>query len=86
MTEWGNKNKLLNVAMFSTTSWEIVLIADVMGDVGRMLVAFFLISTYSMFVLGSCSPIHFRSVLSTIGLTCVILATTAGYGFSFAVG
>ena len=51
-----------------------------------MVFALFLVTTYSLFVLGSCSPVHFRMVTALIGLSCVMLATTSGYGLSFAFG
>ena len=70
--------------MFSTTAWEYSIIGDIVEDVTRMLIALTMISTYSMLVLGSCSPVHFRAVTSMVGLSCVVLAGTAGYGLSFA--
>ena len=86
MSEWGDRSELLKVEMFSTTSWELLVIDDVIGDVIRMVVSLVLVTIYSLFVLGSCSPVHFRMVTALIGLSCVLLATTAGYGMSFAAG
>ena len=72
--------------MFSISSWEVLLIDDVVGDLIMMGISLSLVTIYSLFVLGSCSPVHFRCVTALIGLTCVLLATTAGYGMSFAAG
>ena len=44
-----------------------------------MISAILLVSTYSIFVLGSFSPIHFRSLTALIGVGCVILGAFTGY-------
>ena len=41
---------------------------------------------YTNLVLGSFSPIHFRSLSAVIGLCCVGLAVTSGYGIALAFG
>ena len=43
-------------------------------------------TTYSFFVLGSLSPIHFRSATALIGIGCVLLGAAAGYAVAFFVG
>ena len=47
-----------------------------------MLVAFSLILTYSIFVLGNFSPVHMRSVASMVGLSCVGFSILSGYGIA----
>lgn len=56
------------------------------SDVGLLGIAVVLVSTYSFFVLGSLSPIHFRSVTSLLGIFCVLLGTGAGYATAFFIG
>ena len=41
---------------------------------------------YSFFVLGSFSTVHFRSVTAMVGMSCVFLSISAGYGTAFALG
>ena len=51
-----------------------------------MAIAILLVSLYSYFVLGSFSPIHFRSLTAMIGMGCVILSLISGYGIAFSFG
>ena len=66
--------------------WENDFISDATEDAFLMLIAVLLVMLYSFFALGSCSPIHCRSVSAIIGLICVLLASTSGYALSFASG
>ena len=50
------------------------------------MIALLLIYTYSCVVLGNCSPVHLRVISAMIGLVCVGLSVTAGYGVAFALG
>lgn len=60
--------------------------SDVVGDIILMLYAMVLVTSYSIVVLGGCSPIHMRSSLAGTGIICVILSTASGFGCSFALG
>lgn len=51
-----------------------------------MALAILLVFTYSLFVLGSFSPVHFRSLTALIGMGCVLISLTSGYGIAFALG
>ena len=51
-----------------------------------MAISIALITTYSFFVLGNCSPIHMRALSAMVGIFCVLLSTAAGYGLSFYAG
>ena len=51
-----------------------------------MAMAILLVIGYSYLVLGSFSPIHFRSQLAMVGIFCVILSTAAGFSTAFAIG
>ena len=86
ITKWGEKSDLLKVYAFSGTMWEMSFINEVTFDAVFLFSAIMLITSYSYFVLGSCSPIHFRALSAMVGLTCVLLATTSGYAISFAFG
>ena len=86
ITAWGEQSELLNVYAFSSTMFEQAVINDVKYDAVFLTTAIVLITVYSYFVLGSCSPMHFRALSAMIGLTCVLLATTSGYALAFAAG
>ena len=41
-----------------------------------------LLTVYSFLVLGNFSPIHMRTASALVGMTCVGLAVTSGYGMA----
>ena len=86
ITNWGEQSELLNVYAFSGTMFTEAFLDDAKYDAVFLLSAIMLITLYSYFVLGSCSPIHFRALSAMVGLSCVLLATTSGYAISFAAG
>ena len=45
-----------------------------------------LVTTYSFFVLGALSPVHFRSCTAAIGMMCVVLGAASGYALAFYFG
>ena len=51
-----------------------------------MAIAIAFIFVYSNLVLGTCSPIQFRSVSAIIGIFCVLISIAAGYGTALAAG
>ena len=59
---------------------------DTLGDLGLMLGAVVLVFIYSVFVLGGCSPVHFRALSAIIGIGCVFLSIMAGYAIAFGCG
>ena len=60
--------------------------ASLFGDFGLVATAIVFIFVYANLVLGTCSPIHFRVVSAMVGIFCVMISITAGYGISFAAG
>ena len=81
--EWGLKNEYLGVTVFSNDAWEDSFVSDITGDVAYLSIAVLLVSTYSFFVLGNLSPVHFRSCTAIIGMGCVFLGVTSGYAMAF---
>ena len=86
VAKWSAESEYLNVAVFTTGSWEAMFKKDILKDLVLMLYAMVLVTMYSIVVLGGCSPIHMRSSLAIFGIICVIVATTSGYGLSFLCG
>ena len=56
--------------------------SDLETDVLKLLMAITFISVYSYLVLGNFSPIHMRAASALVGMTCVGLAVTSGYGIA----
>ena len=61
VAKWSSENEYLNVAVFTTGSWEAMFKKDILKDLVLMLYAMILVTCYSIVVLGGCSPIHMRS-------------------------
>lgn len=59
---------------------------DINYDFNLIFLAIFLVAIYTICVLGNCSPMHCRCVVALVGLLCIILAYTAGFGFMYIVG
>ena len=76
----------MNVQCFSYKIWEYTFIDDVIGDGLLLGFAVILITTYSFFVLGNCSPVHMRGVSALIGIGCVLISLLAGYGLAALLG
>ena len=45
-----------------------------------------LVLSYSFVVIGGMSPVHFRSATALVGMTCILLSITSGYGIALALG
>jgi Niemann-Pick C1 protein len=61
-------------------------IGDVLDDLDLIQISLMLVSVYSIFFMGSFSPIHFRSVAAGITLLCVGLSYAASHGLAFYLG
>jgi len=86
MVAWGEQSEYLSVQCFSESVWGHAFTNDVIADAALLVTSITLIISYSLVVLGNCSPIHMRAVIALVGIGCVILATLAGYGLSFYFG
>jgi len=83
---WSENSELLNVYMFTHAIWELQFKSEAFSDVTLMIIAIILVSCYSYFVLGSFSPVHFRSLSAMVGIGCILLSTATGYAVALAVG
>ena len=61
VSKWSAESEYLNVAVFTTGSWEAMFTKDILNDLVLMLYAMILVTLYSIVVLGGCSPVHMRS-------------------------
>ena len=77
---------MIRVYPFHEKVWESSFLAEVGTDLGLLSTAFGMIFLYSFLVLGACSPIHLRVTSAIIGLSCVLVSITSGYGIAFTFG
>ena len=83
LAEWGEKSELIDVHVMTWDAWERSFLSSIASDAGLLAIAICLVTTYSFFVLGTLSPVHFRSCTALIGMICVIFGAASGYGVAF---
>ena len=86
ISEWGDNNQYLQVAVFTRDAWEYSFIANVFEDLKLIAISMTMVITYSLLVLGGFNPIQFRCCTALIGMGVVFLSLACGYGIAFAVG
>ena len=67
-------------------AWEIHALGGILGEAHLMVLAVVMVSTYSFFVLGGMSAVHFRSITAFIGIGCVFLSMAVGYALALFAG
>ena len=60
--------------------------ADIKEDLKLIQIAFGLVALYSIIMMGSCSPLHFRSAAAGIALLCVGLSYGSSGGLAYLLG
>jgi predicted RND superfamily exporter protein len=86
ISSWGDTNRMIDVAVFSIDAWQAQFLENVNNDIIYTVVAGMLVISYSFVVIGGLSPIHFRSAAALVGMTCIFLSITSGYGIALALG
>jgi len=76
----------INISLFTTTGLRRAFSDDLQADLKLVQVAIMLVACYTIIVLGTCSGMHCRLIVSLMGLFCVGIAYAAGFGFCFYVG
>ena len=84
--KWSMSSEYLSVYVFSEWLWERQALGEVVGDFGLVMLSIIMIFLYANMVLGSCSPLHFRSASASIGIFCVVLSVMSGYGLAAVIG
>ena len=84
--EWGQNAEHINAFAFTWDAWERSFLSDVTKDMAFLSIAVVLVFSYTLFVLGNLSPIHFRSVIAVVGICCVFLGAATGYAVAFFLG
>jgi Niemann-Pick C1 protein len=84
--EFNLDSQFINVYVMTMNSFDNAFASDVLGDLTLVQVAIGFVAIYCIFFLGSCSPIHFRSLAALVALLCVALAYSASYGLATYLG
>jgi hypothetical protein len=72
--EFNEKSSHINVYVFSDGSYQEDFVTAFLGDFPKLGVSATIILIYCLSLMGSFSPIHFRSVAGTLTLFCVALS------------
>ena len=76
----------MNVYLWTRSGQRRAFAGDVFADLTLIQIAIVMIAGYTIFFIGSCSPIHFRSIIAIVALFCVVLSWRASIGFSYYLG
>ena len=86
ISQWGDRNPYIDVAAFTMDAWQAQFIKKIDNDIIYGVFAGMLVLSYSFVVIGGMSPVHFRSATAMVGMTCILLSITSGYGIALALG
>ena len=67
-------------------AWQAQFIKKIDNDIIYGVFAGMLVLSYSFVVIGGMSPVHFRSATALVGMSCILLSITSGYGIALALG
>jgi len=76
----------VNFSLFTTTGLRKAFSDDIQADLALVQVAIMLVAFYTIIVLGTCSGMHCRLIVSLMGLLSVGLAYASGFGFCYYLG
>ena len=85
-TNFNKDSQEINIYIFSQGMLQDAFAGDLLGDLRFVQVSVSLVAVYTLFFMGTCSPIHCRSSAAGIALLCVGLSYGASNGFAYMVG
>ena len=59
---------------------------DLAKDTNLLILVVITVFVYGIMFIGACSPIHYRTLLTVLGLLTVFISVYAGFGLSFMLG
>lgn len=77
------ENKTISVHHVTVSGLQKALDEDVQNDLELISIAVSLIGFYCILFLGSCSPMHCRVVIASMGLICIAIAYVTGFAVCF---
>ena len=84
--KFNAKSKLLEFSGISSSGVRDGFSGDLNSDLSAVIYSIVLVCIYCVINMGSCSPIHFRSLGSAITLVCVGLSYTSSNGLASLLG
>ena len=84
--KYNTQTKHINVYLFNSGGFRDSFSGDLQNDLRFIQIAIVLVVVYCIIFMGSCSPIHFRSLAALVTILCVGLAYTSSTGFSYLIG
>ena len=84
--DYNKQTKFINLQLFTLEGVKQAFLGDIIGDLALVQTAINLVLVYTLFFLGSCSPIHCRSFTTFIGIACIGLSYFSGFGVMFLLG
>ena len=83
---WNESDPNLKVVLFTFNALITAFLSDIFADFYLILTSIVLVLFYTLFVLGSCSPMHLRTVVGFWGLLCVGIAYIWGFAAAGTAG
>jgi hypothetical protein len=84
--EFSEKSKFIDFFHVTESAVDDAVEGNFNEDMDRMVVSGILVVSYTIIVLGGCSPVHFRTVITFVGLGCIFLAVRASEHIPIAMG
>ena len=81
--DFNQKAQYTHVSARAHKDWVTNFKDQKIHDIALIVFPIVLIVTYFTVFLGNCSPIHYRVVISVMGLTCVALSVLGGRGIGY---
>lgn len=84
--EFNANSNYINIYLYTEVAMRDAYETDILSDLKLVMISVGLVCVYCILFMGSCSPIHFRSIVGIYTLFCVIISTTAAAGLGFFLG
>lgn len=82
----NDENEHVRFELFTTAGLRAAFSEDIRADLILINIAILLVAFYTIFMLGTCSGMHCRLVVTLMGLVCVGLAYASGFGLVYLMG
>jgi Niemann-Pick C1 protein len=86
MKKLNKRTEYVQFEIFCEAALAAAFSDDLNADLALIQIAIMLVVVYTVFVLGTVSPMHCRLIVSLMGILCVGIAYAAGFGLCFYLG
>lgn len=84
--KFNEENEDLRVVLFTIQALIDAFLSDILNDLYLIVTSILMVMTYTVFFLGSCSPIHMRTLVGFTGLLVTGLSYVLGYSVCGTLG